>query len=477
MNDNRLPSEVELVFELMPCNAQRTTYGPSDPKHPGASLHPCGYFQKWGTYHSYDYESAGPPLKRGTVALPLYQYVGRARLVPEMLSGCRKAPIMAVGINPNLPGWWPASRNSVNPLFDDYQQYAHYFRYRQISKLDIPQQAYKKFGGGPADTPFAAVELKVPRDTRGFRTIPVEPQMMAMYQNYQSLLDDLARAMQWNAHRLSIGEDVSYGNMVACPSAKWITKPDPTDPSMPSMTAAEQTGIVNECFHQRKYFLRQLFQSLPTVLMVFSQSTTDAFLGEMAGHFSKGKPKPGDKIEDLLNQEIRLKFGADKNGEPLEARVIFSPHITGDPAHFGPARAKVLSQLVEEAKAGRVSFNPLTGHLSRPPGGCVFCPMLEIGTCDYADELTPLSDAPGLSADSPTSHLMMEKQVTRSLLEEFLAINGPTARAVKGQVVPTMAAPARKGWQLSGHPERETTPPAQPTAASKIAATEDRNHA
>src|SRR6266404_6564905 len=192
MNDNRLPTEVELVFELMPCNAQRTTYGRPDPNHPGVSLHPCGYFQKWGTYHSYDYESAGPPPKPGAVPLPLCQYVGRARLLPEMLSGCRKAPIMAVGINPNLPGWWPASRNSINPLFDDYQQYAHYFRYRQTSKLDIPLQTYKKLGGGPDDTPFSAAELNVPRDAHGFRTIPVEPQATAMYQNYQSLLEDLA---------------------------------------------------------------------------------------------------------------------------------------------------------------------------------------------------------------------------------------------------------------------------------------------
>ena len=110
MSDGRLPIEVELVFELMPCYAQRTTYGPGNP-----AKHPRGYFRKWGTYHGYDYETAGPPPQPGAKPNPKYEYLGRGRLVPEMLSGCRKAPIMAVGINPNLPGWWPATRSSVRP--------------------------------------------------------------------------------------------------------------------------------------------------------------------------------------------------------------------------------------------------------------------------------------------------------------------------------------------------------------------------
>ena len=327
---NHLPTEVELAYEIMPCNALRTA------QEPGKTPHPCTYFRKWGTYHSYDYESAGPPPQPG-IEQPM-QYVGRGPLVPEMLSGCRKAPILAVGINPNLPGWWPVTRNSINPLFDDYKQFAHYFRYRATAKLDVPLQDYQAYGGGPQDTPFSGFELDVPKDAHGFRTIPVELQEVTMYENYQGLLADLAREMDWQDHRLTVGEDMAYGNMVACPSAKWITRPDPHDPAMPPMTNDEQKGIVSECFHLRRYFLRQLFQSLPSVLMVFSQSTTDAFLGEMHGHFFKGDPKPGDRINDLLNLEVRLQLRTDAAGKPIGPRVIFSPHITGDPAHFAAAR-------------------------------------------------------------------------------------------------------------------------------------------
>ena len=98
MEGSRLPTEVELVYDVMPCNAMRTEM------EPGQKPHPCTYFRKWGTYHSYDYTADGPPPKPGIVQET--KYLGRARLLPELLSGCRKCPIMAVGINPNLPGWW-----------------------------------------------------------------------------------------------------------------------------------------------------------------------------------------------------------------------------------------------------------------------------------------------------------------------------------------------------------------------------------
>ena len=447
MSDNHLPTEVELAYEVMPCNALRSA------QHPGPNPHPCSYFLKWGRYHSYDYETAGPPPKPGIVQLT--QYVGRGPLVPEILSGCRKAPIMAVGINPNLPGWWPLSRNAINPLFDDYKQYAHYFRYRATAKLQIPKPEYGGFGGDSSqDRPLtnsnppepSTWELNVPVDAAGFRTIPVEPQALKMYQNYESLLKDLAVAMGWNGDKLSIGEDLSYANMVGCPSAKWITRPDPKDhsvPPMPPMTQSEQQGIVGECFHTRKYFLRQLFQSLPNVLMIFSQSTTDAFVAEMQGRFSMGDPKPGDQIKDLLQKTVRLRYGSRDDGTPLEARVIFSPHITGNPAEFGPARQRVLDQLIEEANLGGIQFNSATGHLSRPAGSCVFCTMLDIGPCDYLSEIKPLKTLPTLAAatpESPTPELMAEKLEQRRLLNEFLARKKP--------------ADEKKGWELSADPER-----------------------
>ena len=412
MSDSHIPTEVELVYELMPCNALRVAQSPvhSDEKHP------CSYFRQWGTYHSYDYESSGAPRDRNLVQKT--EYLGRAALVPEMLSGCRKTPILAVGINPNLPGWWKPTRNSVNPLFDEYKQYAHYFRYRETAKLQLPIADYKNFGGGDNDNPFDGPELNVPFDADKKRTIGVELADQKMYLAYQSILDDFAKEMQWNDAKLVVGEDLAYANMVACPSAKWTTKADPTDPKLPPMTNGQQQGIVSECFATRQYFLRQLFQSLPSILLVFSQSTATALIAELQGRFSAGDPKPTDKVDDLLDRDVRIKYGTLPGGKDLDALVIFAPHPTGDPATWAAARDRFMKRLVDAAKAGRVSINPQTKHLARSVGSCVFCTMLEIGPCDYVDEIAPLPAPPFLHAAVAVA--APDKVIQRTMLADFV---------------------------------------------------------
>jgi hypothetical protein len=411
-----IPTEVELVFEVMPCNAQRAVQEVT-------TTHPCTYFQKWGTYHAYDYEESGPPAEHDIGAAA--DYLGRAPLLPELVSGCRKAPILAVGINPNLPAWEANKRNSAYPLFDDYRQYAHYFRYRTTDKLQIKEAKYLQYGGGPADTPFSGFVLNVPLDAGGRRRLPLEHQPQTMYETYQSLLDALAEAMadDWPNTHFTVGEDLAYGNMVACPSARWTVKPIDGDPNLPPMTIAERDGIVGECFRKRRYFLRQLFQSLPAVILVFSQSTANAFIVEMSGRFSVGQPTLGDRVEDLLDKEVRLHFADLPDGSPLDARVVFSPHITGSPAEFAAARDRVVAQVVAEARSPgtRLTFNRTTGRLSRTVGSCLFCPMLDIGPCDYETELRSLEEGPALTALSPVAHLKDEKLSQEAMLTAFIA--------------------------------------------------------
>lgn len=419
MPHTSLPLEVELAYEVMPCNALRVA------QEPGTTPHACAYFRKWGTYHSFDYVMDGPPATPGIPTA--VKYVGRAPLLPEPLSGCRKAPILGVGINPNLPGWSPAKRGALNPLFDDYRQFAHYFRYRSVDKLIVAGQDYINAGGGAHDTPFSDFEMNTP-DAQGNRLINAKLDPQSFYRAYQELLDDLAHEMNWNGAHLKVGEDLAYMNMVACPSARWVTSPVAGDPTLPPMTQPQKKGIVTECFRKRKYFKRQLVQSLPSVLLVISQNTTNAFLEEMRGNFSKGNPQPDEFVASLLDREIRLRYGTLPDGTTLEARVIFSPHITGDAAGFAAARAKVLGQLVSAAQGGFLRLNAASGHLARPRGACLFCPMLEIGKCDYEQELQPVSLQGALMAASATAaSVMKEKAVHMELLEQMPS---PTAAPV-----------------------------------------------
>lgn len=423
-----LPTEVQLALEVMPCQAMRRVYESAE------TPHPCAYFGEWGSYHSFDYATAGPPAGPGIVQDVIY--AGKTALVPEILSGCRKAPIMSVGINPNLPGYWPFTRNAVNPLFEDFLQYAHYFRYRSIAKLQIPKAAYDELRDGREDLPTSGDPL-----TKRGEAIPVELAPLTMYKAYQSLLDGLAEKEGWAGHKLVVGEDLSYANMVACPSAKWVIKQDAKNPEMPIMGRERMQGIVHECFHERKYFLRQLFQSLPAVLLVFSESTGREFITAMAEKFTAGAPQPGEKLEDLLTREIRLGYGTAADGEPLTARVVFLPHASANPQEFQKFKGPVVEILAQEVAAGRLAFNPATGHLFRPRGGCVFCSnsMYRIGPCDYVEELRPLApeEAPALAmAGAEKGDVERENEEQERLMGAFLTSEPLGA----GQDTATLAA-------------------------------------
>ena len=407
MNNSKLPTEVELIYEVMPCSAMRTAQEPSGHQHS------CTYFRKWGSYHSYDYDESGPPPTPG-IEQPS-DYVGLAKLTPEVLSGCRKSPIFVVGINPNLSGFSKTKKNSVYPLFDEYKQFAHYFRYRSTDKLAIPKDKFEEYGGLNDEVPpELTTDLDVP-ETDGKRKVDLELQPVGYYVELQKLLDDVATEMKWKDHSLTVGEDISYGNMVACPSARWLTAKNPDYPGL-EMSGTEVTEIVQECFHNRKYFLRQLFQSLPKIIMVVGATTARPFIQALKGRFIEGDPKANESVNELIKRKHVLKYGELQDGTELTARVIFSQHISGNPTAFKIVRPQVLKQLVEEAKAGTIQLNANSGHLLRPKGACVLCPMLEIGKCDYEKELVPLTDHPVLTADSSAMLLYEEKKVQLALM-------------------------------------------------------------
>src|SRR5215510_12191563 len=169
---SRLPIEIELALEVMPCQAMRRSYDS------GLKPHPCAYFAEWGFYHTYDYPNSNLP-EQPSIDVPVL-YDGKRQVVPELLSGCRKAPILCVGINPNLPGWTADSRNAIHPYFDDILQYAHYFRYRTRDKRRIPQAEYEDLLGTGADGPSSPKPLL---DTKA--EVPVERARVLMYDQYQ----------------------------------------------------------------------------------------------------------------------------------------------------------------------------------------------------------------------------------------------------------------------------------------------------
>jgi cytosine/adenosine deaminase-related metal-dependent hydrolase len=435
---SKLPIEVELALEVMPSQGMRRTYD-----SPGVP-HPCTYFAEWGYYHSYDYASAGPPEQ--PVIDTNVVYAGKRNLLPELLSGCRKSPILCVGINPNLPGWTSSSRNAIHPYFDDVLQYAHYFRYRTRDKLRIPEAVYEELLGTAPDSPESANPLTAPGSP-----IAVEHAPVLMYQQYQTLLDGLAERKQWNAHKLAVGEDIAYANMVACPSARWVVSPNTDDPTMPVMGSARAKGIVKECFYDRRYFLRQLLQSLPAVIIVFSQTTAREFISALRNRFSMGDPKPNEPLADLFAREIRLLYGTLSDGTVLDARVIFMPHASAKPAEFAAMRTPCVDRLEEEVGRGNLTLNVATGHLRRGRGACVFCAnaLYKIGECDYLQELRPLaSGAIQPLAEGAEAPIVADKNEQLRLLEAFAPADSDVVAA--GMILLDAEAPAPPPVVLRG---------------------------
>ena len=125
-----LPIEVQLAWETMTCRGMRATYD--------GSASPCSWFNEhYGPYPAFSFRTdpspdAGPGERRTETS----QCVGNRYNVPELMSGCRKAPIMTTGINPNLTAYQSNVRGATwcYPYFDDIGKYAHYFRFRTVNQ-------------------------------------------------------------------------------------------------------------------------------------------------------------------------------------------------------------------------------------------------------------------------------------------------------------------------------------------------------
>jgi len=126
------PLEVSLVFNVRPCGTC-DFFWPEDPAS-----------QPYGPFPSFDFESdmpEGQPAKdRDAYAwLPVKT---REPSFPngEVMDGCRKAPIMTIGINPNLTAFSPGRTGAAwaYPSFTDaagtdaWTKYAYYYRYRSV---------------------------------------------------------------------------------------------------------------------------------------------------------------------------------------------------------------------------------------------------------------------------------------------------------------------------------------------------------
>jgi hypothetical protein len=126
------PLEVALVFGVRPCGTCSFFWPPETGQQP------------YGPYPAYDFDANTPaPHPAGSDATFAWlNGTTRPGCFPdaEIMDGCRKAPIMTIGINPNLTAFLPGAMgaNWCYPSFssdngtDSWTKYAYYYRYRSV---------------------------------------------------------------------------------------------------------------------------------------------------------------------------------------------------------------------------------------------------------------------------------------------------------------------------------------------------------
>ncbi|UZE92552.1 MAG: DUF4332 domain-containing protein [Methanosarcinales archaeon] len=345
---SKTPDEVKIVWETMTCRGMRYCYERSN--------HPCQWFFEYGPFHAYDIavEDMWPLVETGEIDSI---YVGERYQIPELLSGCRKSPIMSVGLNPNLRAVTQPRR--IYPYFDDVQQYARHFRHRTTFKHTIEREYYDEhLTNGTAE-----FEENQP--------IPLVKAYVSMYREYEKILHALQERMGITDSELSLGEDVSYYNFVACHSPRW------------NMDRETEKGIIGECYHKRSFFLKQFVQSMPKVVILFGKAIMKSFVANFYGAFDENNiPDPTETYRDVLSKNnYTMRIG----GETI--RVIFSPHPTGA---FGlylelDARNKIVDAIYEEYLNGNLMYDEDIKHFKRTKGSCKFCDndIYFMGRCRY----------------------------------------------------------------------------------------------
>ena len=369
------PLEVRLVGETTKCRS-------------------CDWFWKpapYGPYPSFDFTKPYPEVfldrtneqfKDKDVARSVPGISrGQAIANPQILHGCRKSPVMTIGINPNLTGFWPGPDGArwAYPLFTNFARYAYYYRHRTTHQesfsleyirkhiredgaIRAKQAGYVKSGqranagrtvtlklvyeDGSRDeivqkwnpeSPFVVLfgpeqSFKSGEIIAGYMDLPqgvelpVQQNVVGYYQRVIPILEQVSGWLRSQKHlpNLQMAEDVCQLDMVACASPGWGAQFE-----------INKEQVVENCVNKNAWVVKQLVQSNPKVI-VFSGESAFAMFNRMFEPFITPKLQSNMEVYGLLKMTARdphyLDIQKEVDGRPyrLRARIIISPHFSYD---------------------------------------------------------------------------------------------------------------------------------------------------
>jgi hypothetical protein len=351
------PLEIELVYNVRPCGT-------------------CDFFwpqdsatQPYGPYSSYDFSSqfpAGNGPNGSTGSFVWIQGVTRPPSFPaaEIMDGCRKAPIMTIGINPNLTAFAPGQTGAswCYPSFsgangtDPAAKYAYYYRYRSVyqehfdlafaEKYLLPAGQIKAAKAGvmqsvvrASDAPAYNIEVKYDGDATATaihlpgelgqapyavlvnsgdhfaqgdllaamisvpagQQVDVYDEPIGYYTQMLPVLSDFESFLQSKGHA---GAQLKVGEDVAQLDMVACASPHWDKPWLGGTSQSVNTVIKN-CVQKNAWALKQWLQTQPAVLFLVGQSSWTMFL-QSFGHLVNADPPipkvPVDGPYTLLRQ-------------------------------------------------------------------------------------------------------------------------------------------------------------------------------
>jgi len=130
----KTPLEVQLVSDVRKCRVCKWFW---------EGVLPYGDFPVYDWNEDYPKEIANQQQTTDYVVRPLLKgkACGQGQIDPGIMHGCRKAPIMTVGINPNMTSYFPSTSGArwSYPCFSKDARYAFYYRHHNVyqESLDL----------------------------------------------------------------------------------------------------------------------------------------------------------------------------------------------------------------------------------------------------------------------------------------------------------------------------------------------------
>jgi len=353
------PLEIELVYNIRPCGT-------------------CNFFwpedaaaQPYGPYPSYDFDSNYPKERAREKNATSFVWIEGTTRPPsfpdgEVMDGCRKAPIMTIGINPNLTAFGPGRTGAswCYPSFssaggtDSWTKYAYYYRYRSIyqehfalkfseefllaqGQIKAPMAGTMKEFLRPDDSP--AFEIRVQYDGEAQpsaihipgklgepqwvvlvdkgerfaagallaaqlkvpagRKTPVYGQPITYYTQMLPVLTDFEAYLKKKGHA---GAQLRVGEDVGQVDMVACASPH-WGPQWLGGTSQSVNTIVNKCVHKNAWAMKQLLQTQPAILFLVGQSSWTMFHRSF-GHLVTAHPSipavPADGPYTLLRHTV-----------------------------------------------------------------------------------------------------------------------------------------------------------------------------